>query len=196
MKSLKIALLAGALAILSSPAVAQLNSNYGHDFIDAVQKRDGNKATELVSDHPTVIDMRDDKGDTGLIIVLRASDADWTGFMLRNGADANVQGANGDTPLIAAAKAGFHEAVPWLLGLHAKVDGTIKMGDTPLIIAVQQRDTALVRVLLNAGADPDKTDTAAGYSARDYAQRDMRARDILKLINDKKPKAAPAAAAN
>jgi ankyrin repeat protein len=194
MKSLKIALLAGALAILSSPAVAQLASDYGHDFIDAVQKRDGNKATELVSDHPTVVDMRDDKGDTGLIIVIRASDPDWTGFMLRNGADTNVQGANGDTPLIAAAKAGFDEAVPWLLGLHAKVDGTNKMGETPLIIAVQQRDAALVKVLLNAGADPDKTDTAAGYSARDYAQRDLRAREILKLINDKKPKAASAAA--
>ena len=33
---------------------------------------------------------------------------------------------------------------------------------------------------------------SAGYSARDYAQRDPRARDILKLINDKKPKAAAA----
>jgi ankyrin repeat protein len=194
MKSLKIALLAGGLAILSSSAVAQLTSDYGHDFIEAVQKRDGDKATQLISDHPTVIDTRNDKGDTGLIIALRASDPDWTGFLLRKGADTNVQGANGDTPLIAAARVGFDEAVSWLLSLGAKVNGTDKMGETPLIIAVQQRDTALVKVLLNAGADPDKTDTAAGYSARDYAQRDMRARDILKLINDKKPKASPAAA--
>jgi ankyrin repeat protein len=194
MKSLKIALLAGALGILSSPVDAQLASDYGHDFIDAVQKRDGNKATQLISDHPTIVDTRDDKGDTGLLIALRGSDPDWTGFMLRNGADTNVHGANGDTPLIAATKAGFDEAVPWLLGLGAKVDGTNKMGETPLIIAVQQRDTALVKVLLNAGANPDKTDTAAGYSARDYAQRDARARDILKLINDKKPKAGPVAA--
>ena len=194
MKSLKIALLAWAFALLPSTAVAQLSSNYGHDFVDAVQKRDGDKATQLISDHPTVIDTRDDKGDTGLLIALRGSDPDWTGFMLRNGADTNVHGANGDTPLIAATKAGFDEAVPWLLGLGAKVDGTNKMGETPLIIAVQQRDTALVKVLLNAGANPDKTDTAAGYSARDYAQRDARARDILKLINDKKPKAGPVAA--
>jgi hypothetical protein len=49
-------------------------------------------------------------------------------------------------------------------------------------------------MLLEAGANPDKTDHAAGYSARDYAQRDPRARDILKLIETKKPKAAAAAA--
>ena len=52
------------------------------------------------------------------------------------------------------------------------------------------RDGIQIRLLLNAGADPDRTDAAAGYSARDYATRDTRARDILKLINDKKPKGA------
>jgi hypothetical protein len=45
-----------------------------------------------------------------------------------------------------------------------------------------------VKALLEAGADPDRTDNVAGYSARDYANRDPRARDIQKLINDKKPK--------
>jgi hypothetical protein len=38
-------------------------------------------------------------------------------------------------------------------------------------------------MLLNAGANPDKADSAAGYSARDYAKRDPRAREILKLID-------------
>ena len=68
------------------------------------------------------------------------------------------------------------------------------MGETPLIIAVQQRNLPVVRVLLNQNANPDKTDSAAGYSARDYATRDPRAREILKMIDDKKPKAAAAAA--
>jgi hypothetical protein len=48
----------------------------------------------------------------------------------------------------------------------------------------------IVRKLLQAGANPDRTDAAAGYSARDYAARDPRARDILKLIEDKKAAAA------
>lgn len=188
MKLLKIAFAATAFALVSSPVIAQLNANNSQDFIDAVQKRDGNKATELIADHPTLIDTRDENGDTGLIISIRASDADWTGFLLRKGADTNMHGANGDTPLIAAAKAGFDDAVPWLLELGAKVDETNKSGETALIIAVQRRDADMVKALLNAGADPDRTDSIAGYSARDYANRDSRARNIQKLINDKKPK--------
>ena len=190
MKSLNILIAAAGLAALCGPAAAQqVSTNSGQDFIDAVQKRDGNKATELVQTHPTVIDTKDGKGDTGLIIVIRADDSDWTGFMLRNHADPNMQGAGGDTPLIAAAKSGFDDAVPWLVGLGAKVDGTNRAGETPLIIAVQQRQVPAVKILLEAGANPDKTDSAAGYSARDYAKRDTRNPQMLRLIEAAKPAA-------
>ncbi|NUQ18701.1 MAG: ankyrin repeat domain-containing protein [Sphingomonas sp.] len=195
MKSLNIVFVAAGLTLISVPALAQqLTTNSAQDFLDAVQKRDGNKATELVQSHPTIIDTKDGKGDTALIMVIRADDRDWTGFMLRNHADPNMPGAGGDTPLITAARSGFDEAVPWLVGLGAKVDGTNRAGETPLIIAVQQRDVRTVKALLDAGADPDHADSVAGYSARDYAARDSRARDILKLINNKKPKGGSVAA--
>ena len=64
------------------------------------------------------------------------------------------------------------------------------MGETSLIVAVQQRQALAVKRLLAAGANPDKTDSAAGYSARDYAERDSRSRQILQLIEAKKPKPA------
>lgn len=197
MKSLKIAVLAAGLALLGAPALAQDSAALGSNsdqFLDAVQKRDGDKATQLLQDHPTIIDARNGKGDTALIIALRGEDRDWTGFLLNKGADPNLQGANGDTPLIAAARSGFDEAAEWLLGLGAKVDETNRSGETPLIIAVQHRDAEMVKVLLNAGADPDHTDAVAGYSARDYAIRDTRAREIQKLIETKKPKKASTAA--
>ena len=192
MKSFRIALVGGAIAMLSAPALAQYQGSDGTQFIDAVQKRDGGKATELITDHPTIIDTKDGKGDTALIITVRGSDADWTVYLLNKGADANAQGAGGDTPLIAAAKAGFDDAIEWLLSKGAKVDGTNKSGETALIIAVQQRDAHMVKELLDAGADPDHSDAAAGYSARDYANRDARSREIQKLINDKKPRGAAA----
>ena len=87
----------------------------------------------------------------------------------------------------------FSFAVQWLIGLGAKVDTPNRMGETPLIVAVQQRSLPIVRMLLAAGADPDRSDSAAGYSARDYATRDPRAREILKMIEDKKPKGSAAA---
>jgi ankyrin repeat protein len=79
-----------------------------------------------------------------------------------------------------------------LIGLGANIDTTNRAGETALIIAVQQRDVRLAKLLLERGANPDRTDAVAGYSARDYATRDPRARDILKLINDKKPKSSRA----
>jgi ankyrin repeat protein len=193
MKSLRIVLAVVGIAFASAPAVAQAGPD-SHKFIDAVEKRDGNTATQLITDHPTIINAKDEKGDTGLIIAIRSGEQDWTGFLLQKGADPNLAGANGDTPLIAAARVGFDEAADWLIGLGADVDQPNRAGETPLIIAVQQRDLRLVRLFLDHGADPDHTDAAAGYSARDYAARDPRAREIQQLIDQKKPKGAKAKA--
>jgi len=159
----------------------------GNEFVEAVKKRDGDKAISTLSAHPNgIVNTKDGEGNTGLIIAINRSDETWTGYLLNNGADPNLGGKGGDTPLIAASRVGFGQAVTWLLALGAKVDAANRMGETPLIIAVQQRNLPIVRQLLEAGANPDRTDAAAGYSARDYAKRDTRARDILKLIEAKK----------
>jgi ankyrin repeat protein len=74
-----------------------------------------------------------------------------------------------------------------LLAYKAKVDLANKLGETPLIVAVQQRHPQLVRLYLESGANPDKADHAAGYSARDYAKQDRRSTDLLRLIESVKP---------
>ena len=51
----------------------------------------------------------------------------------------------------------------------------------------QQCDIASVRLLLAAGANPNKPDNAAGLSAREYAKRDPRSSAILKEIVEAKP---------
>ncbi len=184
-----------ALVATAQPAAAQVTGYSGLEYVEAVKKSDGDKVQELLQGHAAkgLVDARDGDGNTGLIVAVARRDEQWTGFLLNQGADPNMAGKGGDTPLIAASRIGFDQAVEWLLGMGAKVDQSNKMGETPLIVAVQQRQTPVVRLLLAAGANPDKTDSAAGYSARDYAQRDSRARDILKLIQDKKPKATAAA---
>ena len=194
MKKFGFAILAaGTLVSLAVPAAAQMGAGYqGLAFVEAVKDRDGNKAQEAMGDNPSpaIINARDGDNNTALIISVARRDPEWTGFLLNKGADPNLAGKGGDTPLIIAARLGFDEAVGWLIEMGAKVDATNKMGETALIAAVQQRQTSIVRELLQDGADPDKSDTAAGYSARDYAQRDTRSRDILQLINAKKPKPA------
>lgn len=191
MKSFRIAVLSITLASAAAPAIAQYVSQ-GDELVEAVRNRDGDKATQLLQAHPNLIDAKDEKGDTALIIALSRSDEDYTAFLLNKGADPNGPGKGGETPLIAAARVGYEEGVEWLLSQGARVDMPNRMGETPLIVAVQQRQTPIVKVLLASGADPDKTDNAAGLSARAYAARDPRARDILNLIQAKKPKPTPA----
>jgi ankyrin repeat protein len=196
MRSLTFALAAAALLASGSPALAQLGAASSYDFISAVQKGDGDKASQLLNEHPTIIDARDGKGDTALIIAINRADSNWTGFLLNKGADPNLASTrSGDTPLIAAARIGFQDAAEWLLGLGAKVDGTNRQGETPLIVAVQLRQVPMIRFLLEHGANPDKVDAAQGYSARQYAERDNRGRQILQLIEARKPEAGAAAAA-
>jgi ankyrin repeat protein len=163
----------------------------GNDFVEAIKKSDGDKAIQILANKPKgIVDSKDGDGNTGLIVAISRSDEQFTGWLLNQGADPNLAGKGGDTPLVAAAKVGFSQAAVWLLGLGAKVDNANRMGETPLIIAVQQRNLPMVRQLLDAGANPDRPDSAAGYSERDYAARDTRSRDILKAIDDKRPKPA------
>jgi ankyrin repeat protein len=176
------------LLTIGAPAFAQVAD--GVAFVEAVRASDGNKVSELLDKRPLgLLDSRAENGDTALTIALGRRDEEWTAFLLTKGASPNLSGRNGDTPMIVAARVGFTDAIGWLLGVNAKVEADNRQGETPLIVAVQQRHVPIVRVLLGAGADPDKTDFS-GYSARDYAQRDPRARDIFKLIETKKPKVA------
>jgi ankyrin repeat protein len=193
MKFIRIAIASAALAGVAVPVQAQL-ANAGLDFVQAIRSRDGDKAMQVLQQHPNVIDATDDKGNSGLIISIMRSDEDYVSFLLNKGADPNLPGADGDTPLIVASRIGFSQAVQWLLGLGAKVDEPNDMGETALIAAVQQRQAPIVRILLAAGANPDKTDAAQGFSARQYAERDNRGREILRMIEAKKPKPAAAAA--
>ena len=185
-----------AMGMLAVPAAAQMAGVDGDTFVSAVRDRDGAKATELLAKHRgSIVNTRDGKGETGLIVAITRRDETWTGFLLNEGADPNYTARNGDTPLIAAARVGYADAAQWLIESGAKVDVANRAGETPLIVAVQMRQPQLIRFLLSKGADPDKTDNAQGFSARDYARRDNRGGELLRLIEAKKPAAKVAGAA-
>ena len=172
---------------LSAPAASQGSDR--DSFIEAVRKRDGDKAMELLDSRGlTVVNGRNLSGETALLVAIGNRDATWTQFLLQKEANPNLAGRDGETPLIAATRIGFGEAVDWLLSKGAKVDSTNRMGETALIVAVQQRRPEIARKLLALGANPDLADAAAGYSAREYAKRDPRSRNILEMIESKREK--------
>lgn len=181
---------AAIAAIAGTPAAAQDLGFDGQLFVEAVRKRDNDKALGLLQSKPSVVNSKDAKGDTPLLAAIANRDDTWTGYLLKMGADPNTPGSGGETPLIAASRIGFVQAAEWLLGLGAKVNADNRMGETALIVAVQNRQVPTIRLLLQKGANPDKTDSAQGFSARDYAKRDTRSGEILRLIESAKPKPA------
>jgi len=162
--------LAGAVALLGAlPAGAQLYSD-GYKFLKAVKDKDGTVVTELL-DAPgsTVVNARDlSSGETGLHYATQRRDVTWIRFLTSRGANPNISDKNGVTPLVIATRLGFNEGVEALIAGGASVDVATSTGETPLISAVHRRDSGLMRVLLEAGADPDRNDNS-GRSARSYA---------------------------
>lgn len=185
--ALKRLILAVAVAVAAVPSAAQMGSYDGEAFVKAVREGNAPEALKLLKDKPSLLDARDVTGNTALLAGIEERQWELTAYLLREGADPNLASRSGETPLIAASRAGFADAVEWLISVGAKVDEANRRGETPLIIAVQRRQVPIVRLLLNSGANPDKADSAAGYSARDYAKRDNRTPELLRLIEAKKP---------
>ena len=187
MLALKRLMLAIAVTAAAAPVAAQMGGYDGEMFIKAIREGNGGEALKLLQDKPILANARNIEGNTALIAAIENRDSEWTPYLLNKGADPNLPSAQGETPLMAAARVGFRDAAEWLVGLGAKVNAANRAGETALIIAVQRRQVPIVRVLVDAGADPDRTDSVAGDSARDYAKRDNRTPELLRIIEAKKP---------
>ncbi|KTD99813.1 MAG: ankyrin repeat domain-containing protein [Sphingopyxis sp.] len=179
-----LAALVAATGLLLSPAQAQFRGGYA--FLQAVENRDGTKATEALKDDPSFINTRNpDTGQTALIIVTKRRDISWLRFLLAKDADPSIGDRQGVTPLMHAALINFTDGAEELLKEKAPVDQANRRGETALILAVQSKNVGMVRLLVKRGANPDKADHVAGMSARAYAKRDDRTGQIVALLDAK-----------
>jgi ankyrin repeat protein len=188
-RKLKLGLAAALLlGMAAAPAAAQKYSD-SYTFLKSIKDRDGAEVERLLAiPSSTVINTKESStGESALHIVARGRDLNWLTYLLGKGARPDVQDKNGITPLAVAAQLGWVEGAEMLLRGRAAVDLPNNRGETPLIFAVQNRDTAMVRLLVGKGANPKRADSAAGYSALDYARRDPRAASVLKMLETAKP---------
>ena len=186
---LMIAAVAGSLVTaFAGSAVAQIGPD-SEKFLDAVEKQRSDEVIELVTKNGrAIINVRGYSGATPLTTAMRRRSTQYVLYLLENGADPNLAERNGETALLIAARLGYAEGVSAMLGAKASVDATNRQGETALIVAVQNRHVQIVKRLLEAGASPSRTDSASGLSARDYAARDRRSSEILKLMDQVKKK--------
>jgi len=181
--ALILAILATA-GLVHGPAQAQFRGGYA--FLQAVESRDGTKATDALKGDASLINTRNpDTGETALAIVAKRRDITWLRFLLAKDADPSIGDRQGMTPLMHAALLNFADGAQELLDRKAPVDQTNRRGETALILAVQTKNVAMVRLLVRRGANPNKADHATGMTARDYAKRDDRTGQIIAILDAK-----------
>lgn len=172
------ALIAGA--VLATPAAAQFSG--GYKFLEAVKKKEGDKVEQAIMDSPQIVNARDvTSGETALHLVTLRRDLTWLRYLVAKGANVNAADGHGRIPLQLAVNLGWREGAEFLIEMGSRTDLSNDAGETALITAVHRRDLELIKALLKAGADPDRTDNS-GRSARDYARLDAEGGNVLSAI--------------
>ena len=180
-------MIAFGCALAASPGAAQVKPD-SETFLEAIEEQRGNDVIDLVTKKGrAIINVRGYSGATPLTVAMRKRSMQYVNYLLQNGADPNLADKTGDTALMIAARTGNLEGVNTMVTAKAGLDAPNRQGETPLIAAVQNRHVQVIKRLLEAGASPTRTDNA-GLGARDYATRDRRSAEILRLFDTVKKK--------
>lgn len=165
------------------PLAALISSSvFADDLYDAARRRDVDRALTLLEfgANPNIRSPYDGP----LHVAARLGQSELVIALLKAGADIELSGYGGAHPLHAAALAGQKEIVSILLERGAQVDTLDNVGRTPLMTFVSGEavDTETLRILLAAGADPNRADAGSHFYALDYAAIQGRADETAILV--------------
>lgn len=115
------------------------------------------------------LDLRNDKGDSLLMLAAYNQNEPVVRHLLERGADPDLRNDKGQTPLAGVCFKGDLAIVELLLKHGAAVDGPEGSDRSPLMVAAMFDKIDIVERLLAHGADPNKTD-GGGLSVLDLAK--------------------------
>jgi ankyrin repeat protein len=138
-----------------------------HEAIEQLEDGGSIEAIILLLRHGAAIE--GSEGDTPLLMALYRDQPDAARLLLGAGANPNARGMEGDSPLRVVVERGDHATAATLLrcGAGRTVDDAgAPTGASALGIAAKRLDVPMIRLLLQAGADPAARD-ADGMTACD-----------------------------
>lgn len=106
-------------------------------FSDAVVFGDFNKVKQMIADKPAVINSQDEYGFSALHNVMSEEQFEIVAYLIKNGANVNIQNNQGISPLHLA---GYPKNVELLLNAGAEIDIIDFQGNTPLHSIASETD--------------------------------------------------------
>lgn len=177
-----------AVAIDDAPTIqALLNRGFdpntpspqgAHGLMLAMQDNNLKVAKVLIAHRQTNVDSRNAKDETPLMLAALRGDMELVLTLIARGADINKPGW---APLHYAATKGSVPIVRELLDKSAYIDAESPNGTTPLMMAAMYGTPEVVKVLLEAGADPI-IKNGLGLTALDFAKTMERNKESATLI--------------
>ena len=141
--------------------VNALDKNHESPLLMATRglaRRGNTDLVQLLLSHGADVNALDKNHESPLLVAARGGNTDLVQLLLSHGADANALDKNHESPLLLALEKNNLDCIRILLPLtsEANINGHDSRGRTPLSIAAGRGDDKTVKLLLNAGADPNK----------------------------------------
>ena len=146
------------------------------------------KVVSTLLGHPDInVELRNPKDESALMLAALDGNLELCTTLLKMDADVNKPGW---APLHYAATTSRLDVMRLLLENYAYIDAASPNGTTPLMMAAMYGNSSAVKLLLEAGADPNLKNQL-GLSAIDFAQQVKRiesAEIIAAFVRARRPK--------
>lgn len=151
----RLLLLVLGLSLWSLPAVVAAG---GIHLAARKYKPDLDEVRKLVEENPSLVNAKDDSGNTPLHYAAKNEKTEVCRFLLEHGANVDATNEHGRTPLheTASCYTAYSDSVELLVQHGARMDLRDKRGNTPLHFAAKKGHLAICKFFIEQGADPKK----------------------------------------
>lgn len=146
-------------------------------LFNAIRNGDIEMVVSITTAHPELINIKDQRGSTPLLLATYYGNQDMTEALLAHKPDLNAQDGSGNTALMGVCFKGYPVIAKLLIDHGADVNAQNLNGATALIYAATFAQAEIAQMLIDHGADTTHTDEK-GNTAYDHAKM----QDAAKLM--------------
>jgi hypothetical protein len=139
------------------------------------------ETAKILIDAGAALNMRDNDGDTPMLLAVRTHEHEIVELLLERGADAEILNNDGETALICAANEGHINTIQTLLRGGVKVDPNI-LGEHMLAVAMALQDIEAIRMHIMSTKPGDPSAIRRYWNLlQDYSMPDLLSETVLPL---------------